>query len=150
ASLMLLGGKLGDIWGRRRAFQIGIVIYACGSLLTALSWSVLSLTLGWSVLEGIGAALVMPALVALAAASYQGTDRATAYGVLGGMAGVGIAVGPILGGWVTSTYTWRLVFAGEVVVALAILAGGRFLARPEREERQVLDWVGAVLSAAGL
>jgi EmrB/QacA subfamily drug resistance transporter len=150
ASLMLAGGKLGDIWGRRRAFQIGIVVYGCGSLLTALSWNVLALTVGWSVLEGIGAALVMPALVALAAASYQGADRAAAYGVLGGMAGVGIAVGPILGGWVTSTYTWRLVFAGEVVVALAILLGVRFLARPGREESQALDWFGAMLSAAGL
>jgi EmrB/QacA subfamily drug resistance transporter len=150
ASLMLAGAKLGDIWGRRRAFQIGMVVYACGSLLTALSWNVLALTVGWSVLEGVGAALVMPALVALAAASYQGAERATAYGVLGGMAGVGIAVGPILGGWVTTTYTWRLVFAGEVVVALAILASAGLLARPERDPRQRLDWLGAFLSASGL
>jgi EmrB/QacA subfamily drug resistance transporter len=150
ASLMLLGGKLGDILGRRRAFQIGMVVYACGSLLTALSWNVLALTVGWSVLEGIGAALVMPALVALAAAGYQGAERATVYGVLGGMAGVGIAVGPMLGGWVTTTYTWRLVFAGEVVVALAIIASSGTLARPEREARQPLDWLGAALSAAGL
>ena len=67
AALMLTGGKLGDLLGRRRAFPIGTVIYACGSALTAASWSVPSLTLGWSVLEGIGAALVLPAMVALVA-----------------------------------------------------------------------------------
>ena len=77
AGLMLTGGKLGDIWGRRRAFTIGICIYAVGSALTAASWSVPSLMFGWSVLEGIGAALVLPALVALVAGNYRGADRAT-------------------------------------------------------------------------
>ena len=98
AGLMLIGGKLGDIYGRKRIFKIGLVIYACGSALTAASWSVASLALGWSVLEGIGAAMVMPAMVALVAGNFEGKNRAIAYGVLGGMAGVGIAVGPILGG----------------------------------------------------
>ncbi|HEX5894580.1 MAG TPA: MFS transporter, partial [Solirubrobacterales bacterium] len=115
AALMLTGGKLGDIIGRRRVFIIGICIYATGSALTGASWSVPSLTLGWSILEGIGAALVLPALVALVAGNFQGSDRAIAYGVLGGVAGAGIAVGPILGGWVTTDFTWRLVFLGEVV-----------------------------------
>ena len=96
AALMLTGGKLGDLFGRRRVFVIGLVIYGVGSALTAASWSVPTLTLGWSVLEGIGAAMVLPALVALAAGTYSGRDRATVYGVLGGVAGAGIAVGPIL------------------------------------------------------
>ena len=99
AALMITGGKLGDLWGRRRVFAIGLAIYGVGSALTAASWSVPTLTLGWSVLEGIGAAMVLPALVALTAANYSGQARATAYGVLGGVAGAGIAVGPILGGW---------------------------------------------------
>ena len=103
AGLMLTGGKLGDLIGRRRAFAIGLCIYGAGSALTAVSWSVPSLTLGWSVLEGIGAALVLPAMVALVAGNFQGQDRAVAYGVLGGVAGAGIAVGPILGGWVTTS-----------------------------------------------
>ncbi len=122
AGLMLTGGKLGDIWGRRRAFTIGICIYAVGSGLTAASWSVPSLMLGWSVLEGIGAALVIPALIALVAGNYKGAERAIAYGVLGGVAGAGIAVGPILGGWATTELSWRVVFVGEVVVAIGILA----------------------------
>jgi EmrB/QacA subfamily drug resistance transporter len=151
AGLMLTGGKLGDIWGRRRAFTIGLCIYGVGSGLTAASWNVPTLTLGWSVLEGIGAALVLPALVALVASNYKGADRAIAYGVLGGVAGAGIAVGPILGGWMTTDFTWRLVFAGEVVVAIGILIGTKLIREPEREGAAPrLDWVGSVLSASGL
>jgi EmrB/QacA subfamily drug resistance transporter len=151
AGLMLTGGKLGDIWGRRRAFTIGLVIYACGSALTAASWSVPTLMLGWSILEGIGAALVMPALVALVAGNYEGRERTLAYGVLGGVAGAGIAVGPILGGWATTELSWRVVFAGEVVVAAAILFGTRLIREPARDERRArLDWVGSVLAALGL
>ncbi len=150
AGLMLTGGKLGDIWGRRRALVVGICIYAVGSALTAVSWSVPALMLGWSVLEGIGAALVLPALVALVATTYKGSDRAIAYGVLGGVAGAGIAVGPILGGWVTTELTWRLVFAGEVVVAIGILAGSRLIPEPLREKASRLDVVGGILSALGL
>jgi EmrB/QacA subfamily drug resistance transporter len=151
AGLMLTGGKLGDIWGRRRAFAVGLVIYGCGSGLTAASWSVPSLMFGWSILEGIGAALVLPALVALVAGNYKGADRAVAYGVLGGVAGAGIAVGPILGGWMTTDFTWRLVFVGEVVVTIGILLGTRLIREPEREQGAAgLDWVGSVLSASGL
>jgi EmrB/QacA subfamily drug resistance transporter len=151
ATLMLTGGKLGDLWGRRRAFQVGLVIYASGSALTAASWSVPTLTLGWSVLEGIGAALVMPALVALVAGNFQGKDRALAYGVLGGVAGAGIAVGPILGGWATTELSWRVIFAGEVVVGLGILLGSRGLRDAVREgPAPRLDWVGSVLVALGL
>jgi EmrB/QacA subfamily drug resistance transporter len=151
AGLMLTGGKLGDLWGRRRAFTIGLVIYGAGSALTAASWSVPSLMLGWSILEGIGAALVLPALVALVAGNYKGADRAIAYGALGGVAGAGIAIGPILGGWMTTDFTWRLVFVGEVVVAIGILLGTRMIREPERgQDASGLDWVGSVLSASGL
>src|SRR3954447_11801324 len=84
AGLMLLGGKMGDLWGRRRAFAIGLCIYSSGSALTAACWNVPSLMFGWSILEGIGAALVLPAMVALVAANFADRDRALAYGVLGG------------------------------------------------------------------
>jgi MFS family permease len=151
AGLMLTGGKLGDLWGRRRAFAIGLCIYGAGSALTAASWSVPVLTLGWSVLEGIGAALVLPAMVALVASNFRGQDRAVAYGVLGGVAGAGIAVGPILGGWATTELSWRVVFAGEVVVAVGILIGLRQIKESPRSGADTrLDWVGSVLSALGL
>jgi MFS family permease len=93
AALMITGGKFGDFWGRKRIFFIGLVVYGIGSGLTAVSWNVPSLTIGWSILEGIGAAMVLPALVALVAGNFEGSARATAYGVLGGVAGAGIAVG---------------------------------------------------------
>jgi EmrB/QacA subfamily drug resistance transporter len=150
AALMIAGGKLGDIWGRRRAFRIGHLIYGVGTTLTAVSWSVPVLVLGWSVLEGIGAALVLPALAALTARSYEGRQRAVAYGVLGGVAGAGIAVGPILGGWVTTNLTWRVVFAGEALVVIGILFGVRWLPKDRGRPGAELDWVGALLSATGL
>jgi EmrB/QacA subfamily drug resistance transporter len=152
AALFMTGGKLGDILGRRRAFVIGHVIYGTGSLLTAVSWSVASLTLGWSIIEGIGAAIVLPALAALVAGNFDGKERAAAYGVLGGVSGAAIAVGPILGGWLTTELTWRLVFAGEVVIATAIVLATPRLVRDAPREGPVpaLDWVGSILSALGL
>jgi EmrB/QacA subfamily drug resistance transporter len=151
AMLMITGGKVGDLIGRRRAFVVGLAIYAVGSSITALAPNVLLLALGWSVLEGIGAALVLPALAALIAGSYQRRDRAIAYSVIGGVAGAGIAVGPILGGWATTELSWRVVFVGEVVIVVAILLFVRVLRDvPAGTTRPRLDLVGALLSAFGL
>ncbi len=151
AMFLLTGAKIGDMIGRRRAFVIGLIIYGCGSAITAVSPSVAVLAAGWSVLEGLGAALVLPALVALIASNYDGAERKVAFAVIGGVAGAGIAVGPILGGWATTELTWRVIFAGEVVLVLVILAMIRMLADAPRGGRAPrLDAVGAVLSAAGL
>ncbi|MBK3642282.1 MULTISPECIES: MFS transporter [Streptomyces] len=151
AAFMIIGGRLGDILGRRRVFFLGLMVYGTGSLLTAVAPTVWVLALGWSVIEGLGAAMVLPAMAALVAESYRGPDRAVAYGVIGGLAGAGIAVGPLLGGWVTTYLTWRLVFAGEVVVVLAMLLCRRMIAETARPGRRPgLDGIGAVLSAAGL
>jgi EmrB/QacA subfamily drug resistance transporter len=151
AAFMLIGGRLGDILGRRRVFLLGLVVYATGSALTAVAPTLWVLTLGWSVIEGIGAAMVLPAMAALVAESYRGRDRAVAYGVIGGLAGAGIAVGPLLGGWVTTYLTWRLVFAGEVVVVVTVLCFRRVITDiPRTGPRPRLDAVGATLSAAGL
>jgi EmrB/QacA subfamily drug resistance transporter len=151
AMFMLTGGKIGDILGRRRAFVIGLVIYACGSAMTALAPTVLVLTLGWSVLEGLGAALVLPAMVALIAGNFEGASRKVAYAVIGGVAGAGIAVGPILGGWATTEYSWRIIFAGEVVlVALILVMTPKVVDAVRSGPAPKLDAVGTVLSAAGL
>lgn len=150
AMLMITGGKLGDILGRRRTFAIGMAIYGTGSALTAVSWSVATLALGWSVLEGVGAALVLPALVALIAGNYRDRDRVTAYAVIGGVAGAGIAVGPIVGGWATTELSWRVVFVGEVVIVLVVLAAIRLIDDIPADRRPALDWVGSVISALGL
>lgn len=151
AMLMLAGGKIGDILGRRRTFVIGLVIYACGSAITAAAPTVGVLALGWSILEGIGAALVLPAMVALIAGNFEGAERKVAYAVIGGVAGAGIAVGPIVGGWATTELSWRVVFLGEVVLVLFILATTRFVVdSPRPGARPRLDVVGALLVAAGL
>ncbi|WP_198346445.1 MULTISPECIES: MFS transporter [Nocardioides] len=151
AMFMLSGGKIGDIIGRRRTFVVGLVIYACGSALTAVAPSVAVLTLGWSVLEGLGAALVLPAMVALIAGNFEGASRKVAYAVIGGVAGAGIAVGPILGGWATTEYSWRIIFAGEVLLVALILVMTPKVADAARTgPAPKLDIVGTVLSAAGL
>lgn len=151
ATLLLTGGKLGDIFGRRRIFTVGLGIYAIGSALTAVAPSVTVLLLGWSVLEGIGAAMVLPALAALIAGNFEGPARKVAYAVIGGIAGAGIAIGPILGGWATTALSWRVVFVGEVVLVLGILAAVRLVDdAPTDGPRPGLDWVGSVLAAVGL
>jgi MFS family permease len=149
AACMLIGAKLGDIFGAHRTFAIGMLVYGSGSLITAISTSLPVLLFGWSLIEGLGAALVMPAIAALAAVTYQGRDRAFAYGVIGGISGAAIAVGPVIGGWVTANYTWRYVFVAEVVVILLIMPfRGRMSRAPVRPGR--LDMRGAALSASGL
>lgn len=151
AALMIAGGKVGDIVGRRRVMVIGLALFAAGSALTTVSWSVFSLALGWSVLEGIGAALVLPAMATLIAGNYSGAARVTAYGVMGGTAGAAIALGPIIGGWVATQWSWRVVFGAEVVVALGVIVASRLVAdSPRPIPRPTLDVVGAVLTALGL
>ncbi len=151
AAFMLLGAKLGDILGRNRVFAIGLAIYGVGSLTTALSPNLTVLLIGWSGVEGFGAVLVVPAIAALTAASYEGRERALAYGLLGGIAAVAVAAGPLIGGWVTTEFTWRYVFAGEtVVVILILLLRGRIPRAPAAERRPHLDLGGVALSSAGL
>jgi MFS family permease len=151
ASLMLAGAKLGDILGRDRTFAIGLAIYGLGSLTTAISPNLTVLLIGWSFVEGLGAALVLPAIVSLIAATYSGSQRALAFGIVGGVAGAAVAAGPLIGGWVTTEFSWRYVFAGEVViVAVILLLRGRLKRSPPAERQPQLDMVGVVLSALGL
>ncbi|HYO41632.1 MAG TPA: MFS transporter [Candidatus Limnocylindrales bacterium] len=151
AAFMLLGAKLGDIYGRDRTFAVGLAVYASGSFITAISPSLPVLLLGWSLVEGLGAILVVPAIASLIAANYEGKERALAYGLIGGIAAAAVAVGPIIGGWVTTNFTWRYVFVAEVVIVGVILL---FRSRVKPGSRPVnppkLDVVGALLSAAGM
>ncbi len=151
AAFMLLGAKLGDMLGTNRAFAIGLAIYGVGSLTTALSPNLGVLLIGWSGVEGFGAVLVVPAIAALTAASYEGRERALAYALLGGIAAIAVAAGPLIGGWVTTELTWRYVFAAETVVVIAIvLLRGQLARAPAAERRPQLDVVGVALSSAGL
>jgi MFS family permease len=150
AAFMLTGAKLGDILGRRRVFAIGLVIYGAGSLTTALSPSLPVLLIGWSLVEGLGAVLVIPAIQALTAANYQGRERAAAFGLLGGIAGAAAAAGPLIGGFVTTELSWRVVFASETVVVIALLLFVRRIGDQPLSRKATLDLTGAALSALGL
>jgi MFS family permease len=151
AAFMLVGAKLGDILGRDLAFGLGLAVYGLGSLTTALSPNLTVLLIGWSGIEGLGAVLVIPAIAALTAANYEGKDRAFAYGMIGGAAGAAIAAGPLIGGYVTTTWSWRYVFVGEVAVVLVVLAVHRRMHRaPKPEHAPKLDYGGAALSAIAL
>src|SRR6478736_4823162 len=116
ASLMITGGKIGQLIGRKRAFSIGCVIYACGSFTTAISPNLAVMMIGWSVLEGIGAALIMPAIVALVASNFARAERPRAYGLVASAGAIAVAAGPLIGGLFTTYWSWRYVFAGEVLV----------------------------------
>src|ERR1700757_3106626 len=150
ASLMITGGKLGQILGRKRAFAIGCVIYGCGSLVTAISQSLTVLMSGWSFLEGVGAALILPAIVALVASNFPASERPRAYGLVASAGAIAVAAGPLIGGLFTTYASWRWVFAGEVLIVIAILFMVRRVTDTPAERGIKLDVVGTVLSALGL
>jgi EmrB/QacA subfamily drug resistance transporter len=149
ASLMITGGKIGAIVGRRRVFAIGLVVYGLGSFVTGLAPNLAVLLVGWSLLEGIGAALIMPAIVALVAANIPAERRTAAYGLIAAAAAAAIAVGPLLGGAVTTYASWRFVFFGEVVVVVLILLLLRKMNDTSTEQAH-LDYLGSALSVCGL
>jgi MFS family permease len=150
AALMITGAKIGAIIGRKPAFAIGCVIYGCGSFTTSIAQSLPVLLLGWAFLEGVGAALILPAIVALVAGNFPAERRPAAYGLVAAAGAVAVAVGPLIGGFCTTYFSWRWVFAGEVVLVLLILLLTRRVADAPVEKRPQLDVVGAVLSALGL
>jgi EmrB/QacA subfamily drug resistance transporter len=150
ASFMILGGKIGGIIGRKRAFSIGCVIYGCGSLITALAPNLTVLIIGWSFIEGIGAVLIMPAIVGLVASNFPPEGRSRAYGLVAAAGAMAIAVGPVVGGFMTTYFSWRYVFAGEVVIVFAILVLARRATDAPVSRRPHLDLIGVAISAAGL
>jgi len=150
AALMITGAKVGALIGRKRAFAIGCVVYGCGSFTTAIAPNLPVLLFGWSFLEGVGAALILPAIVALVAGNFATDRRPAAYGLVAAAGAVAVAVGPLIGGFCTTYFSWRWVFAGEVLVVALILLLTRRIADAPVEQRPQLDVVGAVLSALGL
>jgi MFS family permease len=150
AALMITGAKIGAIIGRKRAFMIGCVIYGVGSFTTSLAPSLPVLLLGWSFLEGVGAALILPAIVALVAGNFPVQRRPAAYGMVAAAGAIAVAIGPLIGGFCTTYFSWRWVFAGEVVLVLGILVLARRIADAPAETHPRFDLVGAALSALGL
>ncbi|MGZ3443002.1 MAG: DHA2 family efflux MFS transporter permease subunit, partial [Polyangia bacterium] len=150
ASLLLVGGGLGDRYGRRRLFVLGVLWFTLASVACGVAGSTATLTLA-RVVQGVGGALLTPGSLAILGASFDGADRAAAIGAWSGLGGVAVALGPFVGGWLVQAVSWRLVFFLNVPIALVVLALSR--AVPETRDpvsRGPIDITGAALAAVGL
>jgi len=151
AALTITGGRLGDLFGRKRMFMTGAVIFAIGSYITSIAHNVPVMIWGNAIVEGVGAALMMPATASLLVSIFKGRERAIAFGVWGGIAAASAAVGPILGGWLTTHYSWRWGFRINIFVVLVLLIGSTLINEyRDIEEKPTLDWGGVALSVIGL
>jgi EmrB/QacA subfamily drug resistance transporter len=151
AAFTVTGGRLGDLFGRKRMFMAGAIIFATGSFIASISQSVAILIVGEAIVEGIGAALMMPATMSLITSIYHGRDRQIGFGVWGAIAGASAALGPVVGGWLTTYSSWRWAFRINVVVALVLIAGAFLISESrDRDEKPTIDFVGVILSALGL
>jgi MFS family permease len=152
ASLMIPGSKLTDIWGRKRSFLIGLIVYGAGALLAALAPGLGAMIFGYSILEGVGSALMIPPIYILVTVAFPDIkSRARYFGVVSGAAGLGAAAGPLIGGLITSAISWRASFGLQVIVVAWIVVLGRRITEPASAGRKPrFDLTGAVLSAAGL
>jgi len=151
ASLLIIGGRLGDIYGHRRLFVIGVILFGLGSLLASEARSVGVLILGEAVIEGVGAALMAPATLAILSTTFKGRERATAFAAWGATAGAAVAFGPVLGGFLTTNYSWRWSFRINVVVApLAVLGAIVVMRKGARATKTPIDLPGAALVASGM
>jgi len=151
ASLLISFGRLGDIFGRRKLFFAGAGLFAVGSLVASLSHSVIQLMIGESLLEGIGAAMMLPATLSILSATFQGRERGVAFAVWGSVAGGAGALGPWIGGILTTYYSWRWAFRVNVVIAPLAIIAGIFYVRDSRDERASgLDLGGVAAVTVGL
>ena len=152
AALMIPGGKLTDRWGRKRCFQLGLLIYGIGALMSAVSPGLGILILGNSIFEGVGTALLIPPVYILTTMLFTDlTSRAKAFGLISGMGGVGAAAGPLIGGLITTAISWRAAFVFQALVIVVIIVLGRRIEDPvPADPTRPFDTVGAILSAAGL
>jgi MFS family permease len=152
AALMIPGSKLTDIWGRKFCFRLGLVVYGAGALIAAVSQALPGLIAGYSLGQGIGTALLIPPVYILATVFYTDIKaRARAFGAISAAGGIGSAAGPLIGGLITSAATWRLAFGVQVLLVVVILYLARRIADPRVQgDKPKFDFVGAILSAAGL
>jgi MFS family permease len=150
AAFILIGGKLADIVGKKRIFIIGLIIYGVGTTIASFSQNLAMLIFGWSILEGIGGALMIPNIQTIVRGEYEGEDLAFSYGIIGAVGAVGAAVGPIVGGFFTTFFSWRWAFRTELLIVIIVLVLTRYITRDQLpDERPRFDFVGALLSVFG-
>jgi EmrB/QacA subfamily drug resistance transporter len=151
AAFTITGGRLGDLFGRKKMFVVGAIIFAIGSFMTSIAHSVGFMIWGEAIIEGVGAALMIPATASLLRSTYKGRDLSVAFGIWGGIVAGAAALGPVIGGWFTTHYTWRWAFRINVfVAAILVLASVLIKEYRDTEEKSDLDFLGIALSALGM
>jgi EmrB/QacA subfamily drug resistance transporter len=150
AAFILIGSKIADLIGRKRAYVIGLLAYAAGALSMTLSQSLLPIVVFWAVVGGLGAALLLPSMQSLIHGNFEGAMQRRAYALVGAAAAIAAAVGPLLGGFITTYLSWRVAFFGEVIVIAIVLAGSRLVQDVPYTGSRGVDVVGAILSALGM
>jgi EmrB/QacA subfamily drug resistance transporter len=150
AAFILIGSKIGDLFGRKRAFVLGLLGYAIGALAMALTQSLTTIIIFWAILGGLGASLLLPAMQSLIHGNFEGAAQRRVYALVGASAAIAAAVGPLLGGFITTFLSWRVAFALEVVVIAIVLSGVRLIKDVPYTGPRVFDLVGSVLSVIGM
>jgi EmrB/QacA subfamily drug resistance transporter len=150
AAFILVGGKTGDLIGRKRAFMLGLLGYAVGALAMTFSQGLTAIIVFWAIIGGLGASLLLPAMQSLIHGNFQGAAQKKAYALVGAAAAVATAVGPLLGGFLTTFLSWRVGFMLEVVVIGVVLSGMKLIEDVPYTGPREVDVVGALLSAVGM
>src|SRR3954465_3947120 len=150
AAFILIGSKTADLIGRKRAYTLGLLAYATGALAMTVAQSLTAIVVFWAVIGGLGASLLLPSMQALIHGNFEGKDQKQAYALVGAAAAIAAAVGPLIGGFITTYLSWRVAFFMEDLIILVVLLGiGMVKDVPYTGSRQV-DWVGAGLSVVGM
>jgi EmrB/QacA subfamily drug resistance transporter len=150
AAFILIGGKVGDLFGRKRAYILGLLGYAAGALSMALADNLITIIIFWAIIGGLGASLMLPAMQSLIHGNFDGRARKQAYGLVGASAAIAAAVGPLIGGFITTYLSWRIAFLMEDVIIIIVLSGiGLVKDAPYTGSRRI-DLVGSILSVIGM
>ena len=150
AAFILIGSKVGDLIGRKRAYVLGLVGYAIGALAMALSQSLTAVVIFWAIVGGLGASLLLPAMQSLIHGNFEGAAQKQAYAMVGAAAAIAAAVGPLIGGFITTYLSWRIAFLLEDVIILVVLIGVRLIKDVPYTGSRRVDVVGAALSVVGM
>jgi MFS family permease len=150
AAFILIGSKIGDLIGRKRAYILGLLGYAAGALSMTLSQSLVPIIIFWAIIGGLGASLLLPAMQSLIHGNFEGAMQRKAYALVGAAAAIAAAVGPLVGGFITTYLSWRVAFFGEVVIIAIVLLGSRRVHDVPYTGSRGVDVVGALLSAVGM
>src|SRR5205807_8327377 len=146
AAFILIGSKIGDLIGRKRAYVMGLLGYAIGALAMALAQNLTAVIAFWAIIGGLGASLLLPAMQSLIHGNFEGAAQKKAYALVGAAAAIAAAVGPLLGGFITTYLSWRLAFLLEDVIIIVVLCGIRLIRDVRYTGPRQIDFVGAVLS----